>query len=742
MVQEDEVLAQLERILTSTVFANSARSKEFLKYCVNCGLHGETSHLKETTIAVEVFLRAASYDPKSDPIVRVHARRVREKLEIYYRTAGQRDPIAIELPKGSYVPQFLRLNKRDEPNEFDTTRLQKKEHRTIAEPSLPEITVPITSAAILPGHRRTISAFICIAIVALGVMLMVWKRNGHGSDTTALRSLEPISYLPPDVQDAAWSPDGRAVVFVQVDAGENKPFLSIRSLPASEPSKRLTHGTLAEYRPVWSPDGRQIAFIRMIDDVHFVIVRRELATGVEVVSRPFVTYFPLNVDHPALDWSPDGHSLLTSEEISPDAPMRLVLMNIQDGGRRYLTSPPIGSSGDIEAKFSPDGRYVAFRRGGLGDLYVIGILGERDSKAIRLTFDNRGVRGIAFADDGKSILFGTDHSANETFSIYKIPITGGMAVPITPEGFAAVNPTVLRNGTFSFRHVEMETQMVEIAKNVETESPVLPSTNVDESAAYAPDGTTIAFLSTRSGSEELWLKDRRSTAPEQVTHLNGEGFLFAPHWSPDGQRITFSFRKNGATNVMVYNLRTRELKSITNTTSRDFNPIFSHDGRYIFFSSNADGTSRIWRIDVEGKRPAEPLFTEAITNFAPSSDGQWLYYLDRRQPLTLFRTSLLDGTTQEVYRTDARPAMINSLIVIPEGIYLAVSHLDENGIRVDRIDPISFHAKTMWRIPRYANTLILTAQTQSFDVSSDGSHLLTTRVLRHSSAYFLATAKN
>lgn len=742
MVQEDEVLAQLDRILTSTVFANSARSKEFLKYCVNCGLHGETSHLKETTIAVEVFLRAASYDPKSDPIVRVHARRVREKLEIYYRTAGQRDPIAIELPKGSYVPQFLRLNKREEPDELVAPLPQKVEQRTIAEPSLPEIAVSVASATHSQRHHRTISVFMSMVIAALSVMLLIWKWKDHGSDTTALRSLEPINYLPSDVEDAAWSPDGRAVVFVQVDAAENKPFLSIRSLPASEPPKRLTHGALAEYRPVWSPDGRQIAFIRMIDDVHFVIVRRELTTGVEAVSRQFVTYFPLNVDHPALDWSPDGHSLLTSEEVSPDAPMRLVLMNIQDGTRKYLTSPPIGSSGDIEAKFSPDGRSVAFRRGGLGDLYVISIAGERDSKAIRLTFDNRGVRGIAFSDDGKNILFGTDHSANKTFSIYKIPTAGGTAAPITPDGFAAVNPTVLRKGLFSFRHVEMETQMVEIAKNVDAVSPVLPSTNIDESAAYSPDGNTIAFLSTRSGSEELWLKDRRSTAPRQVTHLNGQGFLFAPHWSPDGQRITFSFRKNGATNVMVYNLRTRELKSITNTTSRDFNPIFSHDGRYIFFSSNADGTSRIWRIDVEGKQPAEPLFTEAITNFGPSSDGQWLYYLDRRQPLTLFRTSLLDGTTQEIYRTDERPAMINSLIVIPEGIYLAVSHLDENEIRIDRIDPVSFHATTMWRIPRYANTLNLAAQTQSFDVSPDGSHLLTTRVSRHSSAYFFATVQN
>src|ERR1700722_1765557 len=106
MPRNEEVLAQLERILDSPVFANAARSKQFLEYCVNCSLGGERSQLKETTIAVEVFLREASYDPKVDPIVRVHARRVREKLQQYYRTVGRGDPISIELPKGSYVPLF------------------------------------------------------------------------------------------------------------------------------------------------------------------------------------------------------------------------------------------------------------------------------------------------------------------------------------------------------------------------------------------------------------------------------------------------------------------------------------------------------------------------------------------------------------------------------------------------------------------------------------------------------------
>jgi hypothetical protein len=108
MVNPSDVEAQLQRILASQTFLGSPRSAQFLRFCVFRGSTGASVDLKETTIAVEVFNRPPDYDPKIDPIVRVHARRVREKLALYYRTVGNDDPIRIDLPKGGYVPQFSR----------------------------------------------------------------------------------------------------------------------------------------------------------------------------------------------------------------------------------------------------------------------------------------------------------------------------------------------------------------------------------------------------------------------------------------------------------------------------------------------------------------------------------------------------------------------------------------------------------------------------------------------------------
>ena len=106
-VLAEAVAAELERILESHEFAQSWRLKALLRYLVNKTLRGEQGELKEYSIALAVFERAPSFDPKEDTIVRAQARRLRQVLATYYQTpAGRGDPVRIEIPKGGYVPVF------------------------------------------------------------------------------------------------------------------------------------------------------------------------------------------------------------------------------------------------------------------------------------------------------------------------------------------------------------------------------------------------------------------------------------------------------------------------------------------------------------------------------------------------------------------------------------------------------------------------------------------------------------
>src|SRR5688500_17596539 len=102
---------QLDRLLASTTFHQVDRLKRFLSFIVEEAVAGRSDQLKEYVIGVQVFGKEPQFDPRTDPIVRVQARRLRARLVRYYREEGQADDITIELPKGGYAPVFKR---RDE----------------------------------------------------------------------------------------------------------------------------------------------------------------------------------------------------------------------------------------------------------------------------------------------------------------------------------------------------------------------------------------------------------------------------------------------------------------------------------------------------------------------------------------------------------------------------------------------------------------------------------------------------
>jgi TolB-like protein len=92
--------------LASRTFAKSKQLRRLLQYCVDSTLRGESQELKEYTLGVEVFGRGTDFDPRTDPIVRVDARRLRKKLQDYYASEGLGERIRIVFQPGSYTPQF------------------------------------------------------------------------------------------------------------------------------------------------------------------------------------------------------------------------------------------------------------------------------------------------------------------------------------------------------------------------------------------------------------------------------------------------------------------------------------------------------------------------------------------------------------------------------------------------------------------------------------------------------------
>ena len=102
----EAVREQLERLLHSPRFVSSPRCQHLLRYVVEESLLGHPASLKERSLGFEVFKRDVAYDTNADPVVRVAAGEIRKKLALYYYEPENQDQVRIELPTGSYTPQF------------------------------------------------------------------------------------------------------------------------------------------------------------------------------------------------------------------------------------------------------------------------------------------------------------------------------------------------------------------------------------------------------------------------------------------------------------------------------------------------------------------------------------------------------------------------------------------------------------------------------------------------------------
>jgi eukaryotic-like serine/threonine-protein kinase len=189
-MEAERVRVQLERILTSTTFGDAGRASRFLRFVVERALDRRFDEIKETVIAIEVLGRNSSFDSKSDPIVRVEAGRLRDRLSSYYEGDGRADLTLISIPKGGYVPEFSERHPPTPLQRIDVLRLS----------ILPPDNASFESFVVSPDGRKL--AF----TAALNGEVMLWVRLLDSLQAKPLAGTSDASY-------PFWSPDSRSIGF-------------------------------------------------------------------------------------------------------------------------------------------------------------------------------------------------------------------------------------------------------------------------------------------------------------------------------------------------------------------------------------------------------------------------------------------------------------------------------------------------------------------------------------------------
>ena len=108
-LDQDVRWALARRITGSSTFARSEQLPKLLLYICRMTISDRANEINEQRIGIDVYGRSPNYDPATDGIVRSHATRLRQRLELYFSSEGAYELFRIEIPRGGYVPRFYTL---------------------------------------------------------------------------------------------------------------------------------------------------------------------------------------------------------------------------------------------------------------------------------------------------------------------------------------------------------------------------------------------------------------------------------------------------------------------------------------------------------------------------------------------------------------------------------------------------------------------------------------------------------
>ncbi|SPF38274.1 putative Transcriptional regulatory protein-like protein [Candidatus Sulfopaludibacter sp. SbA4] len=469
---------------------------------------------------------------------------------------------------------------------------------------------------------------IIAAAVALVAALAVWLVRKSGTPELADIRVAPLTANAGFEAHPSFSPDGTRVVYAWNQFGKSDIYVKL--IGTGDPV-RITQASAPYSSTVWSPDGRWIAALRHVGQEYAVIVFP--ASGGRERELSHVTYnFRGLFEGTLLAWSPDGKNLFTSEKSGPDSGFAIVRISVETGEQYPITSPPREIYGDFGPAVSPDGRTLAFVRARptTGDLFIVSLTGATPaaSQPRQVTFDGAPFTLTpAWTPDGRELIFPSARGRRR--ELWRVAASGsGKPVRLAGVGEDALAVAIAPRGQrLVYQRDSLSSNLWKIPIEAGKGGPpvrLTSTTAIDVFPQYSPDGKRIAFESSRSGVDEIWVCDADGANAVQLTTF-GKGWSGSPRWSPDGRTIAFDSNVAGNWNIHVIRSEGGRPIRITTNNADNTTPNWSRDGQWIYFVSTRTGRYETWKIRPDGTSETQ-ITTDGGLSGVESSDGKYLYY--------------------------------------------------------------------------------------------------------------------
>jgi Tol biopolymer transport system component len=567
---------------------------------------------------------------------------------------------------------------------------------------------PVQARAPCPFYRaRKFFRRHPVPVLSMGLVLALLLAAGLFLQTRHSRvplSVMPLTTYRGNETSPAFSPDGTEVAFAW--NGERQNNYDIYSLRIGDPMpRRLTSDSAADYSPAWSPDGKWIAFLHvkrdgnpdiMLVDPHGIKMRHVAATHMSV-----------NPQESRLAWSLDSRWLVLQDGDGAGQ-NGIYGLSIATGERRSLSLPTTRGT-DMEPSLSPDGRTLAFVRDS-GQSRTFIMLLPLDSEFRRAGSESRlaapGLEQVNFnyprwISSSELLSSVSKKGLFPGRQLWRVSVHGGKRPEALAECGSEIGVHALsRKGhRLVFSRDTYDTniwslQLNALAGRATAREQIIASSRWDQNPALSPDGSKIAFESTRTGFSEIWITSRDGSNVVPLTRF--ESSAGSPRWSPDGSHIAFDSSRDGQVEIYTMPATGGQPKRITYNSAPDILPAWSADGKWIYFCSTRSGSREIWRAPAEGG-PSRRITFHGGFDAVASPDGSWIYYVKNLSAINSIWRVPADGGEETMIVDGVRPRCFD---VTSRGLYFGTGSPTSESSELQFLDFVSAQIHTLAKFDR------------------------------------------